>query len=105
MDYIDENTSLELIAISTGSVKASELRKSLEWQVFDFGANQYIFGLKTNTLEYKPQWISSKGKYALMFDVVLAFDGFAAKRGPLGSEFDKALEDMDQTLGQVCGRG
>jgi hypothetical protein len=40
--------------------------------------------------------MSSKGKYALMFDIALAFDGFAAKNGPLGSEFDKLLVDMDQ---------
>jgi hypothetical protein len=48
-DHIDENTSLEQMAISTGSAKASELRKSLEWEVFDSGANRHMLRLKINT--------------------------------------------------------
>jgi hypothetical protein len=100
-DHLDELTPLELIAISTGSASAQDLRKSLEWKVFETGKYEYKDGNNGRTLEYIPDWISDKGKYALLFDVAMAFDKEVGRNEPLGSKFDTAVAEIEQRSNEM----
>jgi hypothetical protein len=95
-DNIDKSIPIELIAISTGSAEAGDLCGSTEWRLFEKGMNSYSNGNSDETFYYQPEWISEKGKYALLFDVVMAFDKEAAKNEYVGWELDTALATVDQ---------
>jgi hypothetical protein len=73
-DHINKATPLELIGISTGSAKARDLRQSLEWRIFETGSDSYRDGNTTRSFHYEPKWINDNGEYALVFNVVMAFD-------------------------------
>jgi hypothetical protein len=95
-DQIDRTTPLELIAISTGSVNAKDMRDSLEWGVFDTGRQQYHHGSRSRTDLYEPEWINENGKYALLFDLAMAFDKEAAWNGSPKWDIDGALKEVAQ---------
>jgi len=95
-DNIDKSTPFELIAISTGTAEAGDLRKSIEWKLFETGMDRYWTGNPKETFYYQPEWISEKGKYALLFDVSMAFNKEAAENEYVGQELDKALAIVDQ---------
>lgn len=95
-ENICESTLFELVAVSTGSANARDLRKSLEWKIFETGTDHYRDGNYGQTFNYKPEWISDKGKYALLFDIGMAFDKEAARAAPLEWEIDAALDEVEQ---------
>jgi hypothetical protein len=100
-DVIDEATPLDLIAISTGSANARDLRNSLEWRLFETGTDVYRDGNICWKFKYEPEWISNKGKHALLFDVTKAFDKEATKNEFMGRDFDTALTDIEQRRDQT----
>lgn len=95
-DNIDKSVPFQLIAISTGSAYASDLCRSIEWRLFETGADYYSEENFKEEFYYEPEWISEKGKYALLFDVSMAFNKEAAKNEYVGQELDTALAAVDQ---------
>ena len=75
---------IELIAISSGTVQARDLESGLEWQIYAMGSNWYSSG-PTSTTEYyyRPEWLDSKGKAALLFNAEQAFRKAVGSLGPL----------------------
>jgi len=73
-DNIDKFIPFELIVISTESAEAEDLCRSIEWKLFETGMNYYRDENSSDIFHYQPEWISEKGKYALLFDVAMAFD-------------------------------
>jgi Heterokaryon incompatibility protein (HET) len=95
-EHINESTRLELIAVSTGSVIARDLIESLEWRVFEKGSYPYDTSRESRTIIYTPDWISEKGKHALLFDFAMAFDKHAAGNGPVMWDLDASLVNINQ---------
>jgi hypothetical protein len=97
-DEVNETTSFELIAISTGSVHARDLRKSLEWEIFEEGFIRYGDGWRRESVDYLPGWISDKGRYALLYNASMAFNKKAARKKPLNRNFDRMLAAIESCV-------
>lgn len=79
-DDFDKDVPLELIAISTGSANRRDMRASLEWHIFAAREDKYRDGNYGQEFHYSPTWMSAKGKYALSFDIAMAFDKEAVRK-------------------------
>jgi hypothetical protein len=95
-ETIDPITPVELIAISTGSATARDLRYSLEWNIFETGKDGYQAGNLIKTIDYAFEWISENGKYALLCDVAMAFEKEDDKSEARQKEMHDLLADIDQ---------
>lgn len=93
-DAVARTKPIELIAISTGSARARDLRESLEWRIYETAREDYIFGNTWHHFEYTPDWIIGKGRSALLFDVAMAFDPEAASKEPLGSKIADTVAEL-----------
>jgi hypothetical protein len=98
-DNIDKSTPLKLIAISTGGAEARYFRRSFDWKLFETGKDHYENEYH-DTFYYQPEWISARGKYALLFDIVMAFNEEAAKNEYARWKLDTDLATVDQRSDQ-----
>jgi hypothetical protein len=101
-DRINPNQHVELIAISTGSVKAADLECSLEWGVFAEKEAFYSYGNQCKIIPFGSPLLTKQQKRALLFDSTMAFDERAAKDddsgglGPMLDAMDAEVNDHVQ---------
>jgi hypothetical protein len=95
-ENISEATSVNLIAISTGSATERDLRKSLEWKVYETGYVDYYFNSYHRKFKYRHKWVSDKGNFAMLFSLAMAFSRKAAFTETLGPEFERAFPEGEQ---------
>jgi hypothetical protein len=95
---VDQNTALELIAISSGSAPTWELRQSFEWRIFESGDDRYDNDNHGVTWHYAPAWLSQKGKSALVCDIAMAF----SKDMIIREELDRGLQATLAKIEQRC---
>ncbi|PVH71405.1 hypothetical protein DL98DRAFT_596994 [Cadophora sp. DSE1049] len=89
-------TSVELAAISRGSVNAWAIGGSLEWQAFQGGLVTYHDGSTDRYLKYDQEWPNERGENAFLFDVQMAFEEHTAEDKPLGPEFHATMTAIKQ---------
>ncbi|KAK5174510.1 uncharacterized protein LTR77_001590 [Saxophila tyrrhenica] len=93
---LDEHTTVALIAISTGTASAEDMRKSLEWRIFEGAKDEYEDGNYSQELRYSPAWNTSTETSALLFDVSMAFGKDAAKTEYVESKFPAVSAQIQQ---------
>ena len=94
--HVDQDSSLQLVAISTGSANAHDLCRSFEWTIFEEGMAYYSYDSTDRKIHYAPEWISEKGKNALLFDFAMVFDQTAAGNETPEWDLDAALTNIDR---------
>lgn len=95
-EYMDEDSPIKLIAISTGSCSWQDMHKSLEWKVYEFSCDRYDDDSTSKYFQHEPRWISWKEKCAMLFDINLAFCKKAVMKVRFGTELDLMLEEIEQ---------
>lgn len=95
-DLVDQALPLELIAISTGSATARDLRSSFEWRIYETGRDAYYSDNWGQTIIYEPAWMGRKGKMALLSDVGMAFSEYAAGIDLLDRNTQATLAEIEQ---------
>jgi hypothetical protein len=102
---INPSTSIRLVAISTGEAKAIDIGYSFDWRVFEDGYYSYDTGRRTERLDYVygQQHMTTEGRYALLFDIDMAFCPQAARAGPLGPQFHVMLGLIERILEKERG--
>jgi hypothetical protein len=90
-EKVGRDGELELVAISTGSMKACHLESSHEWEVFAQGGKWYGDGRPSTNYLYQPDWISEVGCAAIFCNATRAFSPETADPGPLGADVERIL--------------
>jgi hypothetical protein len=91
----DQTVPIELIAISTGSASASDMRASMEWRVFETGRDTYKQNNHVNQVDYELAWINDDGKPALLSDITTAFRNRAVREeNSMVQRLSRSIDDQ-----------
>lgn len=101
-ETINEDMQCELIALSTGSASPTDLRRSLEWRIFEKWEDNYQEGNNLSNILYETKANRLNGEHALLANLTTAFHDDAATNLPAWDLFEPRFAEMKR-IGDEAG--